>query len=296
MGLVRLSGLIALTAALVGLGVAPNRTAPASAHAPVAAPLRHPVRFRIVGCQAPGGLYRSGPARREVAIGFDDGPARDTPAFLAMLERLHVNATFFTIGEQISGGDRETLLRELRAGDVLGDHTWTHPMLTSSPNVQWQLSSTRRRIQSLIGYTPCLFRPPYGAVNRRVVDVAGSLGMATIMWNVDPVDWSVPGTSTIVSRVLSQVRPGSIILSHDGGGFRGETLAAYPSIIAGLRARGYRIVTIPQLLGFRPIYRTCSGPACDGIGIPGSMIPRNAIVRGGPNAGIARRTARRRGG
>ena len=94
-------------------------------------------------------------------------------------------------------------------------------------------------IRSLSGYTPCVFRPPYGAYNASVVRTARSLGLATVMWNVDPRDWALPGTATIERQVLAQVQPGSIIISHDGGGPRGETLAAYPRIIASLRAQGY---------------------------------------------------------
>ena len=147
------------------------------------------------------------------------------------------------------------MLRELRDGDVLGDHTFTHPDLTRVANVREQLQRTIGVIRSLTGYTPCVFRPPYGAYDANVLGTARSLGLATVLWNVDPTDWARPPTQTIVSRVLEQVQPGSIIISHDGGGPRGNTLAAYPRIIAALRRRGLRIVTIPELLGFRPRVR-----------------------------------------
>ncbi|TMK24669.1 MAG: hypothetical protein E6G62_07565 [Actinobacteria bacterium] len=126
-----------------------------------------------------------------------------------------------------------------------------------------------------------MFRPPYGAYDASVVRVARSLGMATVLWNDDPRDWALPGTSAIVRQVLAQVHPGSIIISHDGGGPRGETLAAYPPIIATLRARGYRIVTIPELLGFRPVYRPCVR-LCAGIGIVRHELPRDAIIERAP--------------
>jgi peptidoglycan/xylan/chitin deacetylase (PgdA/CDA1 family) len=102
-----------------------------------------------------------------------------------------------------------------------------------------------------------------------------------VLWNVDPRDWSLPGTSSIVRTVLSEVQPGSIIISHDGGGPRGQTLAAYPTIIAALRGRGYRIVTIPELLGFKPVYRPCI-KLCDGIGQPRSALPRDAVLERAP--------------
>jgi peptidoglycan/xylan/chitin deacetylase (PgdA/CDA1 family) len=238
--------------------------------------------YRITGCVSRGSsAYTSGPSRHEVAIGFDDGPARDTSAFVTMLERSHTRATFFMIGEQVNASYRATLLRELRDGDVLGDHTFTHPDLLESSEVRAQLQRTIGAIRSLTGYTPCIFRPPYGDYDQSVVSTARSLGLATVLWNVDPSDYTLPGTATIVRRVLEQVRPGSIIISHDGGGPRGQTLAAYPTIISSLRARGYRIVTIPQLLGFRPTYVPCI-KLCDGIGIPRSKLPANAIVRRAP--------------
>jgi peptidoglycan/xylan/chitin deacetylase (PgdA/CDA1 family) len=216
-----------------------------------------------------------------VAIGFDDGPAPDTLAFVRMLERSHAQATFFMIGRQVTATYKAALLRELRDGDVLGDHTFTHPNLIETGDVRDQLRGTIRVIRSLSGYTPCVFRPPYGAYDGSVVRIARSLRLATVLWNVDPSDWALPGVGSIEQRVLAQVQPGSIIISHDGGGPRGETLAAYPAIIAALRARRYRIVTIPQLLGFRPVYAPCTG-RCDGIGLPRAAVPGNAILEGAP--------------
>jgi peptidoglycan/xylan/chitin deacetylase (PgdA/CDA1 family) len=198
-----------------------------------------------------------------------------------MLERNRATATFFMIGRQLSPAYGPMLHRELRDGDVLGDHTFSHPNLLSGVDVRGQLTSTRALIRSLSGYTPCVFRPPYGAYDASTVKVAGSLGMATVLWDVDPSDYTQPGTGAIVSRVMAQVRPGSIVISHDGGGPRGQTLAAYPSIIAALRSRGYRIVTIPTLLGFRPVYVPCVR-LCQGLGVPASALPRGAIVERAP--------------
>ena len=234
--------------------------------------------YRIVGCRSSGAVaYYHGPPRREVAIGFDDGPAAATSAFVTMLERNGVRATFFMIGRQITPAYRGVLLRELRDGDVLGDHTFTHPDLVGNPQARAQLSRTIAVIHALTGYTPCVFRPPYGDIDPTVVGIARSLGLATVLWNVDPSDWALPGVAAIEQRVLAQVRPGSIIISHDGGGPRGETLTAYPTIIAALRRRGYTIVTIPTLLGFRPVYRVCPR-RCDGLGVPRPALPRDAIV------------------
>jgi peptidoglycan/xylan/chitin deacetylase (PgdA/CDA1 family) len=123
-----------------------------------------------------------------------------------------------------------------------------------------------------------VFRPPYGAYGAGVVAAGRRLGLATVLWNVDPRDWALPGTGTIVGRVLAQVRRGSIVLSHDGGGPRGQTLAAYPAIIEALKARGYRFRTVPQLLGFRTVYRRCR-LQCERAAVSGPL-PPGSIVEG----------------
>jgi peptidoglycan/xylan/chitin deacetylase (PgdA/CDA1 family) len=281
-----LSGLAYASATLIlvlaGTTASPAAPPTSPAHAPGRAPTPRPLRYRPVGCAAGRGLrvaHSNGPSRKEVALSFDDGPYPLTPSFVRMLRANHAVATFFMIGEQVNPRYRSTLREELRNGDALGDHTWTHPDLVrvSATEVRNQLRGTREVIRRESGYTPCVFRPPYGAYNSSTVATARSLGLATIVWDVDPTDWALPGTAAIEQRVLAQVRPGSIILSHDGGGPRGETLAAYPSIIRQLRARGYRFVTVPQLLGFRTIYRRCRG-RCGEAAIEGRP-PRGSIVQ-----------------
>lgn len=238
-----------------------------------------PVRYRPVGCYERSGTvaHFNGPGRREVALTFDDGPGPLTLQFVRMLYARHVKATFFMLGEQVSRGDRKLLAEELRDGDALGDHSWSHPNLAASGEVRSQLQGTRDQIESVSGYKPCVFRPPYGAFNGNVLATARSLGLATIVWNVDPRDWALPGVGSIESTVLAEVKPGSIVLSHDGGGPRGQTLAAYPSIIAALRRRGYRFVTVPQLLGYRGIYERCQRN-CGEAAIQ-EPLPPGSIVR-----------------
>jgi peptidoglycan/xylan/chitin deacetylase (PgdA/CDA1 family) len=199
-----------------------------------------------------------------------------------MLRANHAVATFFMIGDQVSPRYRATLREELRDGDALGDHTWTHPdlELLSSAEVRSQLAGTRSVIGRESGYSPCVFRPPYGDYSASITHVARSAGLATILWDVDPVDWALPGVSAIEQRVLAQVQPGSIILSHDGGGPRQQTLAAYPYIIRKLRERGYHFVTVPQLLGFRTIYRSCRQRECKEAASPGRP-PRGSIIERG---------------
>lgn len=254
----------------------PQRRAPHSEPPP-------PLRYRPVGCVASGPLADRihGPRRREVALTFDDGPSIYTQRFVQMLREQKAVATFFMIGEQIGSGYRAILREELRDGDALGDHTWTHPNLAalSASAVRAQLASTKARIAAVASYTPCVFRPPYGSYDATVVSVARSLGLDTITWEVDPADYTLPGVAAIEQRVLAQAQRGSIVLSHDGGGPRLQTLDAYPRIIAALRARGYRFVTVPQLLGLRGIYRECRRD-CEEAAIQGGP-PRGSIVRPG---------------
>jgi peptidoglycan-N-acetylglucosamine deacetylase len=220
-------------------------------------------RPRLIGCKVSGPSFVSrGPSRgRMVALTFDDGPwnAPPTSAFLDLLERKHVVATFFEIGEQIAtfghGGAIER--RMLRDGDMIGDHTWSHPNVAGDGSfAAGQISSTADAIRRATrGFRTCLFRAPGGAVSPALISEARSMGFATIQWDVDTRDWSLPGTDAIYNTVVSNVRPGSIVLQHFGGGPRFQTLAAVPREIDTLRSRGYKFVTVTQLLGYRLIYK-----------------------------------------
>jgi peptidoglycan-N-acetylglucosamine deacetylase len=253
-----------------------------ASNSPAPAPGAGQVRYRPVGCirRGPADAYRNGPPRKVVALSFDDGPSLLTPRFVKMLSANRAVATFFMIGRQVTAGFQSVLHAELREGDALGDHTWSHPDLLLAGDVRGQLAMTLQRIRALSGYTPCVFRPPYGDYDAAVVQTARSLGLGTVLWDVDPSDYTLPGIGVIVRRVLEQVRPGSIILSHDGGGPRSQTLAAYPLIIRTLRARGYRFETVPELLGFRTVYkrcvRDCEDAAITGQPPPGSIIEPGA--------------------
>jgi peptidoglycan/xylan/chitin deacetylase (PgdA/CDA1 family) len=229
----------------------PSRPALARLHTP-----------RLVGCVASGAPFvTSGPANRGkvVALTFDDGPWVQTAEFLHVLEHYHVHATFFEVGQYIAtygeGGAIER--RMLADGDMIGDHSWSHAdMSGGGPSARGQIIRAAAAIRSAThGFEPCLFRAPYGAVSSALFSVTTSLGFKTIQWDVDPTDWARPGTAAIEERVLSQVHPGAIVLQHDGGGDRSETLAALPDEIQTLKRRGYRFATITQLFGMRLLYR-----------------------------------------
>jgi peptidoglycan/xylan/chitin deacetylase (PgdA/CDA1 family) len=225
--------------------------------APDGAPAqRKLVAVHPAGCVAGDPSYvTSGPRDRpEVALTFDDGPGPYTAQVLAELENLHLPATFMLVGEHIAGHEGD-LRRAIADGDILGDHTWDHANVAGDgPKAKHEIVSTRDAIEKDTHFTPCLFRAPYGATSGALIGEARRLGFDTLQWNVDPRDWSTPGTDAIVQRVVSTTHPGSIILMHDGGGPREQTVEALPRIVAALRARGYGFMTVPDLLGLRTVY------------------------------------------
>jgi peptidoglycan/xylan/chitin deacetylase (PgdA/CDA1 family) len=193
------------------------------------------------------------PHHRVVALTFDDGPSPYTAGVVNVLVRMHVPATFFVVGQQL--GDFSAGLRdELRHGFVIGDHTENHAYLTqlSAAGVYKQIHDAAARITRLGAPYPRLFRPPYGAYNSTTLSTLRQFKMLMTLWSVDTRDWTRPGTPAIVRSALSAARPGAIILMHDGGGDRSETIAALPAIINGLRRRHYELVTVPQLLKLDP--------------------------------------------
>jgi peptidoglycan-N-acetylglucosamine deacetylase len=230
---------------------APPVTAPAAPipglNATAAARTRHAMAVLSMRREA---VYRGSERRALVALTFDDGPGADTLRTLSALNRLRVPATFFVIGRQLSARERE--LRAIVAhGDGIGVHSWSHPDLTAlrPARVRAELIGTRNAIRRLAGVDPVLYRPPYGAVDRRVMAAVAPARMVPVLWDVDGEDWTEKATPRSVARtVLREVRPGSIILLHDGGGRRGVTVRALPRIVAGLRARGLEIVLVTDLL------------------------------------------------
>jgi peptidoglycan/xylan/chitin deacetylase (PgdA/CDA1 family) len=194
-------------------------------------------------------IVEGGHSGNEVALTFDDGPGPYTLELVATLNRLHVKATFFSIGEMERYFSAGTAA-EARSGDAIGDHTETHPPLaTLSEAAQYQqLSEAAARLEVAGAPRVRLFRPPYGSFNSTTFKVAKRLGLLMVLWSTDTSDYTLPGASAIVERALAGAHPGAIILMHDGGGNRSETIAALPAIVAGLRRKGLVPVTIPELL------------------------------------------------
>jgi peptidoglycan/xylan/chitin deacetylase (PgdA/CDA1 family) len=186
----------------------------------------------------------------EIALTFDDGPNPPyTTQILAILQQYGVKATFFCVGTQVARYPN-IVKQEYTDGHIIGNHTWGHPDMTSLsiPSIIWQFTAAGDAIQHVTGVRPTLFRPPYGAISSNVLAYANYFALTVVQWNVDPSDWSMPGANVIFARVLAQASAGSIILLHDGGGNRSETVAALPMIIEWFQEHSFHFVTIPQLV------------------------------------------------
>ena len=225
-------------------------TTPPKKKPPAADPVTQRQIRRMIAANAI--FVKGGTRGRLVALTFDDGPSIYTPRLVHELLQLKAPATFFEIGSQIHRYAKLVATMS-RLGFPIEDHTWNHPDLTrlSSTQVQDQLLWTKNAIFKATHVYPQFFRPPYGAQSARVRRTAGGLGMVTTVWSIDTRDWSRPGTAAVI-HAAEQARAGGIILMHDGGGNRSETLAAVPVIVRYLRAHGDTLVTIPQLLAKAP--------------------------------------------
>ena len=178
------------------------------------------------------------------------GPSTYTAGFVRELDKLNVPATFFMVGQQVSS-NAALVRRVLASGNMIGDHSWNHADLgRGGAGASAQMRDTNAVIRRVTGFTPCLFRPPYGSTGSDLVNRSRALGMTSVLWSVDPRDFLTPGTASIVNTIVGQTRGGGIILSHDGGGPRSQTLAALPQIVKKLKSRGYKFVTLTDLLGY----------------------------------------------
>lgn len=219
--------------------------APIFAHAaqvPGAAPVATP---RRTARPLPAGAIAA-----EVALTFDDGPQPYyTQAVLDLLRRHRIHATFFVVGRQATAFP-ELVRAEAATGNEVENHTWSHANLRfrSFYDASAEIAGTADEVLLLTGRAPRYLRPPYGSVNDWVRKEAASQDEQIVLWTVDPRDWARPGVRAIDASVLSTVRNRSIILMHDGGGRRDQTLLALRTVIPTLERRGYHFVTMEQLL------------------------------------------------
>jgi peptidoglycan/xylan/chitin deacetylase (PgdA/CDA1 family) len=214
-------------------------------------------RRTLVGCRAGGASYRRFGSRRRhvVALGFDDGPSSYTERVLGILRANHAHATFFEIGRLVPR-HRAVMRRILRAGDTIGNHSLTHANLAGGGAfARFQLRKTNFLIHHETGFRPCLFRPPYGAVSAPLVREAHAAGMVTVDWDVDPRDYAARENPRYIAGAVSKnVRNGSIVVLHDGGGDRTPTVHALGLLLRRLHRHGYRVVSVDQVLGLQRHY------------------------------------------
>ena len=270
-----------MVGALDGGSTTRPETARGQPHVAFGAPPRRPVaRHRRTGARAIDRIVHrvlarlpfvsiAGRRRREIALTFDDGPGPYTLRVVRDLDRLRVPATFFQVGVMVHGFP---LAERRLAADprfVIGDHTETHAMLTRlTRGAQAAEIDNQAIVLRAAGVpTPALFRPPYGMMNRATLAALRARRMLAILWTVDSQDYRRPGVKAIVYRVVSGARPGAIVLMHDAGGDRSQTVAALPRIVHLLRMRGYRLVTVPRLLRDDPPPRRQPRPAGVAAGI-----------------------------
>ncbi|HEY4280992.1 MAG TPA: polysaccharide deacetylase family protein [Conexibacter sp.] len=186
---------------------------------------------------------------REIALTFDDGPGEYTERVLATLRRYSVPATFFEVGREVPGFP-QSVQALTDAGMTIGDHSQDHPDFTtlSQRDQTAEIDDAARAIQGTGAAAPRLFRPPYGAFNQTTRQLLAQRRMLAVLWSVDSEDYTRPGVDQIVHNVVPAVFPGAIILMHDGGGDRSETVGALEQIIPELKRQGYRFVSIPRLM------------------------------------------------
>jgi len=200
----------------------------------------------------------------EIALTFDDGPDPQwTPQILDILKQKQTPATFFVIGENASSNP-DLVRRIVDQGDEVGNHTYTHPNISLLPNniAQLEINSTQRLVEALTGRSMRLFRPPYLGDSEPTtkaeadpIQLAQAMGYLTVGLKVDPDDWMRPDAGTIVDRVMTAVTSadpevrGQVVLLHDAGGDRSQTVKALPALIDALRAKGFKLVTVSALAG-----------------------------------------------
>ncbi|MFJ4923316.1 polysaccharide deacetylase family protein [Streptomyces sp. NPDC088725] len=245
----------------------PTKAAPPPAAGPGAA--RHPAavpragaplhtsayRLQPMTADAPNGYRRPAPPVRQkpfmelpglghaMVLTFDDGPdPRYTRQILRVLREHDVRAMFFVCGEMVSYyGD---MLRETADdGHVVGNHTWTHPELPklSRARIREEMERTSEQIEKTIGTAPLWFRAPYGSWNQDAFELGSELGMEPLAWTIDTEDWMVPGVGKIVGAVQDGAEPGAVVLQHDAGGIRTQSVAALRRYLPELIDDGYRI-------------------------------------------------------
>ncbi|BCL36749.1 polysaccharide deacetylase family protein [Nostoc sp. MS1] len=188
-------------------------------------------------------------SQKVIALTFDDGPwPQSTAQVLDILKQNNIKATFFVVGQNVKNYP-DLLKRVVAEGHTVGNHTWHHWYHFMNPQVAaYEVANTAKLIYQITGVKTDLFRPPGGMMNNGLVSYAKNNKYAVIMWSSDSADYSRPGVSRLINNVFRPAQPGGIVLMHDGGGNRSQTIKALPEIISRFRKQGYSFVTVPELL------------------------------------------------
>lgn len=196
-----------------------------------------------------------------VAMTFDDGPhPQNTPRLLDMLRARNIKATFYVIGRSVDLYP-QVVRRTVAEGHEIGNHTHTHRLLSklSDAEVRSELTRCRDAVGRAAGVQPRTMRPPYGGLLQRQREfVHAEFGYPTVLWSVDPLDWKRPGAGVVSSRILAGASAGGIILAHD---LHAQTVDAMPAALDGLLRRGYKFVTVSQLLAMKTDVSTAQATA-----------------------------------
>ncbi|MBS4206553.1 polysaccharide deacetylase family protein [Bacillus sp. FJAT-50079] len=185
-----------------------------------------------------------------IALTFDDGPhSKFTPQILDLLAKYNAKATFFVIGEHAEEYP-DLILREKKEGHEIANHTYTHPHSGTVAELEKELIKTDQAIFKITGTYPIFYRPVGGNYNERIINTAVQNGLRVVMWSwhQDTEDWKRPGVNQIVSKVLSGAKAGDVVLFHDAGGDRSQTVRALEEILPALKEKGYEFVTVSELI------------------------------------------------
>ncbi|MBM7624868.1 polysaccharide deacetylase family protein [Sporohalobacter salinus] len=189
----------------------------------------------------------------QIALTFDDGPDKlYTPKILKILKKYNVKATFFLLGKQVQKYPQVTK-QIINEGHAIGNHTWSHPDLTklNEEEIKEEILATEKEIKEITDRTTNLIRPPYGTTSDKLLDQLKEMNYKVIHWSIDSLDWNSNNKEEILNRVLSKLKPGSVILFHSSIGKNKSltpTVQALPHIIKELKKRNIKLVTVNKLL------------------------------------------------
>jgi peptidoglycan/xylan/chitin deacetylase (PgdA/CDA1 family) len=231
--------LLGKMAAASGTPIAKEIPSPASAANPKIAEIAQDAKIEFITSGPPEG--------NQIALTFDDGPTPGvTDLILDELKQRKLHATFFMIGQRIAAAP-DLARRVLAEGHEVGNHTFTHPKLTTLTDAQAdeEIQRTQDIMAEMLNHRPAWFRPPYGALRQNQAGLPAKRGLGIVLGSVDPADWSQPGEAKIIGTVLAETKPGSIIICHD---LYKQTAIAVGPILDGLVERGLSPATLSALL------------------------------------------------